>query len=379
MDLISLSQWLKKFPEVSLASTEQSKALLDLFNLTPMKGDELSLTYDRAPDYFAFLRCHSPFHFVLVINDNHQIKATGSLIIRPGLIKGERRWVGYLGDLRVQDPRKWGRFWRRFYKALMQDAPLIEEFKGTLHWQTCLLSDNQKAKKALIDSEVLGYTAYSSYQMNNLILKSPFAPRTKLNVMTAQESDFSELKKFYQSQYKKRDFGYVFDDDFDELSFRLKTWPSLSKRSLILVKDGDSILGATLLWNPGQVKKIMIQRLPGSLKIAGHILRIITPWPSEKEELSCLYPTLFQVKDDLSSPRKNEVAYALLSEALKRRKEYGAHVVSFASFEKEDWSKVLKNFIRIKTNLELLTVDPSQSTRGDYSFYSSPGFEMALV
>lgn len=379
MDLITLSDWLKKFPEVSVATANDNKALLDLFKLTPMKGKKIALYYDRSPDYFAFLKCHSPFHFVLIVKEDQKIKATGTLIIRPGIIQGKRRWVGYLGDLRVSDPKKWGRFWRKFYKTLMTEAPFIKEFQGTIHWQTCLMDENRKAKKALISSSSLGYIHYSNYCMNNLIIKASLFSKSKFKVLNAEEKDLPEIIKFYKHQFIKRDFGYVFDDDFNELIFRLKTWPGLSQKSLLMIKQGDQILGATLLWKPSLVKKIKVEKLSTSLKFLGKIIRMTTPWPREKEELSCLYPTLFQVLDEIPPSEKEEVAFALLAEALRRRKEFSAHVVSFASFDHEDWKKVMKKFIHIKTNLELLTVDPLNQTKCDYLFYSSPGLEMALV
>lgn len=379
MDLINFTDWLKKFPELSLANEKDSYSLFNLFNEKPMEGNRLSLKYDRSPDYFAFLRCHSPNHFVLILKDEEKASATGTLVIRPGIIKGNRSWVGYLGDLRISNPKKWGRFWRKFYKTLMSEISTIRDFNGAIHWQTCILSDNKKAKNALIQSKVLGYHPYSGYQMNNLIMNAPFAGQSQTKVSIATNEDIVVLKNFWKEQYLKRDFGYVFDNDYDELSFRLNSWPGCSESSIIFVKEDEKILGATLLWNPTKVKKIIIQQLPPSLKMVGNVIRILSPWPREKEELKCLYTTLFQVSDKLSQEHRNRICHALLSKALAIKNSHDAHVVAFASFDIEPWTQVLKKFISIKTDLDLLTVDPQEKAKNDYGRYSSPGFEMALV
>jgi hypothetical protein len=379
LDLIPLAEWLKQFPEVSLATPDDSSAILELFNAEALQGRKLSLCYDRSPDYFAFLRSHSPHFYVFMIKNQGRVEVTSTLVIRPGMIQGERRWVGYLGDLRVTNPRQWGRYWRRFYRALMLEAHRISEFKRTIHWQTCLLEDNPRARRALVQSQELGYRSYSDYQMINLLGKLP-SPSPSYLVQLATRDDLPELKQFWQAQYQRRDFGYVFAEDYDELEFRLKHWPDCQLQHILLVRHQQGhIIGACLLWSPSQVKKIIVQHLPPELKLAGHLIRMFIPWPQVGEELRCLYPTLLQVADALPEAERQAVARALFSSALAHRQKFNAHVVSVAAFTHESWQPALAGMLKLSTKLELLTVDPLGQAHNQYNHQAAPGFEMALV
>jgi hypothetical protein len=367
-------EWLEIFPAISIATGKDNESLLTFFNQTQMKGKGLSLSYDRSPNYFAFLNASSPTHYVLILRDGNEIQGTGTLIIRPGVIQGQKKLVGYLGDLRVTNPRKWGLYWRKFYQKLMKEKKEIVELQDVDHWYTCLLSENLKAKKALIRSrEGLGYEFYSDYAMVNLIAEKPWH---RSHYRAFEASDTESVRTFLKDQYLRRDFGFVFENE-DELLRRLENWSGL--QGLLVVKEGETILGATLLWDPSEWKRIIIQNLPLGAKLSGHLMRCFKKWPREKEELKCLYPTLFQVRDDLPQKEREAVASALFSESLKIAQRKGYHVLSVASFTNEPWSEALRGFFSLSTALQFYTVDPGKEIQHELTRFRAPGFEMGLV
>ena len=73
---------------------------------SPMDG-AIRLAFEREPSYFAALRVQDPHAQVLVGRDAESGEAVGvaSRSIRPAFVNGRPRDVGYLGDLRLQQPQ----------------------------------------------------------------------------------------------------------------------------------------------------------------------------------------------------------------------------------------------------------------------------------
>jgi hypothetical protein len=382
---MNLQTWIARFEHFSLAGPDDNEGLLACFEKAPMNDSGWQIHYDRAPDYFAFLSAHAERFFVFVGRGETGIEATGTLVIRPAFIAGQRRFVGYFGDLRVIQGRRWALRWRKFYAELLRDAEQIDEFCGCTHFYTVMLAHNQTARNALVATRpkqaiTPTYHPIYRYSMINLIAQWRPIAKGPWQVYGALERDREEIKSFLARQYASRDFGYVFDENHDELSFREQMNAKLELGKMLLLRDRAGKLRAcTALWSPRSMKRIVLERLPPALRYSFALLSLARPWPRQGEELRCLYATFFQVDDSLAPAQRQCAARHLFSIALKRARSLDFHVLSVAQFAVSSWEPALRPFICSRTELEMYAVDPRGTRVAELSRDRDPGFEIGFV
>jgi len=362
---------------VQISTTAEDHEIRDFFHRVPMKGKGMQLQYLRSPTFSAFLECHSDRHFVFFVRGKAgAIEGAGTLVIRPGMVQGKKENVGYLGDLRIDNVRKWGRYWRDFYLDLMSHAPQIADFGGARYYLTAMMKQNTRAQKALGQSSI-GYHPYHSYKMVN-VLKSWLPSRDHFFVRSWKAIPKEELLHFYQQSNQQKPLGWVFDQNYNEIDWRLKHWPDFSIDEGVALSDEQGITVSGAFWYPGAVKKIMIQQMPASQKKALMLLRPFIRLPQEGEELRCLYLTMLDRRVGLSERDWLLGVRQILKIGLRLAREKGYHCVSLPEFDYAPLNNALRPYFALKTDLELYLVDPGRNPVGDLG-RETPGFEMGLV
>gem|GEM_PF-3304513 len=373
---MDLRTFLANYPEVHLASAADDEALREFFHRVPMQGKGMQLQYLRWPTFAAFLDCHSSTHFVFFVRGkDQQIEGAGTLIIRPGMVHGKSESVGYLGDLRIDNVRRWGRYWRNFYLDLMQKAAQITDFKGTRYFLTAMLKQNMRAQKALGES-AMGYHPFHSYKMVN-VLRAWRPSRNHFKVTSWKELPAEVLWSFHREANRHKPLGWVFGHHH-EGEWRLAHWPDFSLKDGVALSDEHGIVASGAFWYPGSVKKIMVQRMPAGQKRVLNLLRPLVKLPREGEELRCLYLTMLDKRVGLSENDWQRTVRQMLKIGLGFARDRGFHCVSLAEFEGAPLKHALGPYFALKTDLELYFVDPTRNPVGDFST-ETPGFEMGLV
>ena len=374
---MDLATFLAAYPEVQLASIADDAQVREFFHRVPMKGKDMQLQYVRTPTFAAFLDCHSATHFVFFVRGTSgAIEGAGTLVIRPGMVHGRIENVGYLGDLRIDNIRRWGRYWRDFYLDLMQKAPHITEIGGARYFLTAMLKQNTRAQKALGQSSV-GYHPYMAYKMVNIV-KAWLPVKDHFQVSSWKDVNVDELWEFHRQANLQKPLGWVFSQEYNEGEWRLKHWPDFSLREGIALRDEQGIAVSGAFWYPGAVKKIMVQRMPESQKKALALIRPFINLPREGEELRCLYLTMLDKRAGLSDKDWNLGVRQMLKIGLRMARERGFHCVSIAEYDCAPFKSALRPYFALKTDLELYFVDPVRNPVGDFS-QVTPGFEMGLV
>lgn len=373
---MDLAQFILKYPEVKLAhSVEVDEKVRTFFHQAPMTGKGMQLLYWREPSFKAFLDCHSNRTFIFYVESPEGlIEGAGTIVIRPAMVNGIRESVGYLGDLRVDNIRRWGRYWRDFYLDLMKAAPQITEFGGARFFYTAILHQNTKARKALGESKI-GYHPYHHYQMIN-ILKQWVPVIDKFKTKTWNDVPLSELENFYFSSNLNKPLGWVIDETYSEIQWRIKNWHGFKKSDGIVLSDKDGIAISAAFWSPSPLKKIIVKQLPREQKFLMNVLGAVLPMPQEGEELRCLYLTTLDRRSGLSENDWKCGMRQLVKIGLRIARERGFHCLSLAEFTENEFS--LWPFIALKTKLELYLVDPINNPCSEFS-RDIPGFEMGLV
>ncbi len=378
MDLINLKDFVAGFKNVSLGTEADSLELCDFFENKAMKGDTLTLTYLRRPDFFALLRAHSDCFYVFILRDDQgNIIGAGSIVVRLALHENEVIKVGYLGDLRFIKPRLSARVWREFYSSLLNKKHQLSELKDCRYFYTCILEDNKLAQKALETKSPLGYHLFERYQMVNVFSQLPWA---RFNKGLAIKMNPAEENILALVQSAPRPLGFSFRATHNEWEWRKLSWPGFNEFPHFGVYRGDELIGFTKLWSPRLVKKMRLDRLPRALNI---LFRILSPWiklPKEGEEFQVTYMTLLTFKPGISEQERQDAMSLLLSHSLKWAKLQGYHALSFADFEAFSLKNSLSSYLCHKTPLKLYFVDPNRNPVGDFQTMKTPsGFEMSLV
>ena len=131
--------------QFAVASRSDDADIRRLLRENAMPG-EISLSFEREPDYFADTGLPSESKQTIVARLDGRLVCAGSCTIRRRFVNGTPRRVGYLGGLRL-DTRHAGRFdiLRRgyeFFHELQMDCPADFYF-------TSIAADNERARKFL--------------------------------------------------------------------------------------------------------------------------------------------------------------------------------------------------------------------------------------
>lgn len=371
MDLVS------KHKLCHLAQRSDNEKILNFFNSAPMKGDGLILSYDRSPDFFRFLDAQSEDYFVFWFGENEIVEGVGTVVIRPGMIRGEKTFVGYLGDLRFNSSKKLAVAWRKFYSDLIKYSVEIEEFHFCRFFLTAIIDENKSAINSLVMSEKnsFKYSHKQNYQMINILGRKPFclsSMNLDVSVDFGNSADLSEIKDFLKKHHDKRPFGFVYNENHDELDFRLKNWKNFSVDNLIILKKDQRIVAVTGLWSPSCSKKIIVKKIPNSQKIFLRILSIFFKSPKLDQELKVFYLNLLT----LDSP---EMIPYFLKFIFKNKLNSGYDFLALTDYDLQNLKPFLKGFFYFSTPMSLYQVFDKSRPEDEVEFTQIPGFEMSLV
>lgn len=387
---MKLDEFLARHPDAILANNSHNEELLRFFSTSQMDGESIAIAYDRSPDFFRFLKFSSPEYYVFCTRDKKkQIAAVGTLIIRDGYINGGLCKVGYFGDLRIKFDRRVALRWRQFYSDLVVHAHMIDDFSHCKHFITAIMDSNKEALLSLVQSKKnqFFYQKLCPYKMINISLRKPFYPRqrTEFKLETGSDHNQAEVFSFFKKIHKSRPFGFNFQpDDPSENQYRLAKWNNFRMNDFLLLRDKNNlIISCCALWGPSPYKKIILKKIPWSLKQLLKLQQIFKASPEVGKELKVLYLTHLNFSDELDENQRNEALEHILEyiDALKIFKNY--HFVSLCTFGPWKIEKALKAYLSFSTNLSLYQVVPQDRLEDLLPCAENtaqiPGFEMALV
>lgn len=228
-----------------LATPADDPAIRRLLANNPVPG-QVTLTYEREPDYF--LGCATMGHFSQVLVARHQpsddVAAVATRTTRPLFVNGEIEEVGYIGQLRV-DERFRGRWLVsggfRYFHHLHADGRVAG-------YITTIIEGNAEAQGILVERARRHFPVYREVdrvctlaiilrkrgawrlRAPRGVIRKPIthhAPRTTLQVNHASSADISAIISFLHQHGSTKQFFPVFSEaDFSgsaaTLDFRLE-------------------------------------------------------------------------------------------------------------------------------------------------------------
>lgn len=372
---MDLSSWLVKYPGIRVATKADNQRLLTFYDNQPMGIGKVGLQYLRGPDFFAMMEARSDQGLVLVHEDSHgEIQGVATFSFREGMIRGERKMLAYLGDLRVGLDRSLIRVWKKAYAELLASAHEIPEMAYTSDFLTSVIDDNSVAQRALVSDKrgLIQYTPLVRYKMVNIFRRFALSRKrvsSLFHVGRLHKSDLPELCAFFESEHNKNDFGFA----CGELLRRAKSWPGLLFENAIVVRDlRGKICGFTWLWNTNDIKKTIFHTTSPALKAAGSL---ISGLPRSGQPIHFLYMTALTVSTE--GRAQEEIKSLIVDHAYEMFRSSDCNFLSLCEFESDSFGDVLRPYICFRTPMALYSV--SSGSRPATAYSQKIGFEMAVV
>ncbi|RQT29815.1 hypothetical protein [Burkholderia contaminans] len=369
---------------IRLAQPADNARILDFQSRHAMQGS-LPLRFDRAPDYFALHRCHAPHHEVWLAEDERAaLKGLASLVVRDGYLGERAQPIAYLGDLRLMPDRRLSREWTDSVRARFAT---LRADTGVQHAYCCMIRDNRLAVQSLARSRRenrLRFTHWHGYENVSIYAQRGLssAPRCVpgVRIVEAQPHHADALRAFLDAESRRQPFGGVFSAD--EFTRRLDTWPSFGIDAFVLALDAhDNLLGCVAPWDAGDIKRIVLERLPLPLQAVRVAFNALAPAlrrpriAAPGEPLRDVYLTHLQVRD-----RDPSVFAALLDAAWLRVRDSHA-LMQLCLYDGDPLGSALARYYTARTPMDLYTLSTGEPAAPIDGLLAGrvPGFEIYLV
>ena len=372
---------------VRSATADDEAARCALFARVTMDSDVV-LSVRRDPDFDALYRLQTDDWLSWVGQLDGRIEAMGTVLVRDGYVGGERRRIGYLGDLRLSRRAEGRLLLDRVFGPLLSEA--AERFGCDL-FLSAVIASNTRALRALTVRTARAerggrpvYTPLMDFDIRSLHLLAPrlrwgAGARDSVSVRRAADADVPRLARLLDADGRRRPFGYVVSEG--ELRRRLATWPGLHVESFYLAERGDGELaGCIALWDAAPVKRLVVTAYRGPMRrvragyAAAARLLGAPPLPAPGHAFRYLYVTHQAIPSD--DPR---ILRALLDAAYADVRGKAYHFLSVCAPEGDPLAPALRGFLSTNLRARLYVVTLPGVTVPDACFAARPGFEMALV
>lgn len=260
-----------------LATKEDDAALRHLAGVTPVPG-QMTVAYEREPDYFRGCLAHGPFCQVIVAREESRGEIAGMAIraVRNYWRDGEEVPVGYLGQLRVS-PHHRGKWLVpagfRFLRELVRDGRAASHF-------TTLIDGNAEAEALLVEKPRGSIPRYRpATGILSFVLPVPRrASRTASHVIRLDGESTGEALEFWKRQsHATRMFPVVDPADFESSGF-----PDLEQRDVYLCTRGSRIEATLGVWDTSRFKQPVVRSYSRGLAFTRPIVNLaasIRGWP----------------------------------------------------------------------------------------------------
>lgn len=367
-------------PRLRLATPEDNAALLDLFGAVPMSGN-LVLASRREPDFFTLYDLQRGHRECYVYEENGEVLAMGTFLVRDGWLDGRPATLGYLGDLRTRFAGRRALALSRFYGQLFED---VRQRHGCDAFLTAVLASNRAAINALVRRKETR-ASQPRYQLLRRFTTASVRftglrriPKSRFEVRHATPADVPAMARRLDEDHRQRPFGYRFDQG--ELEHRFARWPGLSLERTYLAYDKSGNLAACAsAWDPSALKRWRVMDYRGPMRWVKRSSRLLTallgypPLPEPGGELRYFYLCNTSVAGD--DPAALE---AILHQVYADHRAAGYHFFSLCMYEGDPLRPALRRFSMLNLDFHLYAVTSSAAPRESWP-EGRTGFEISLA
>lgn len=364
--------------EYRLATRADNEAILVFIGRHAMQS-KLRLRFDRSPDFFALADAHSDRHETWLMWRGGHIVALGSLIIRPGYVGGIAEPVVYLSDLRVAPGKEIAGRWRTYFLERMEQIAAETHARYAF---CAVIRDNRLALNSIVRQRSLGFQHLRGYSTVSVLGRKPFHGHNTYAVRQASASDFGRLSEVLDRDSRTQVFAPVFDHG--ELQRRLDRWPGLGIDDFIVaINAADDIVGCVAPWDYSELKRVVIDALPGSANWLRLAFNLLAPVHGRAQ----IPPAPGAVLPDIAlshlavHERDPEIFAALLLSAMRREvRGRRAATVSLCLYDTDPLWPALADYWHYAVPMDLYSLRiAADAPELHVAETSLPGFEFYLA
>ena len=343
----------------------------------------VALRFDRGPDFFALLDAHSDEHETWVLVEDGRILGMGTLVPRPGYIRGCAETVVYLGELRVSLRREIAGLWRALLGKRLAE---LGERLGVRYAYCCVMRANHRARAAVLRERArddLKFAHLRGYSSVALLARKPGRRRSRgrVAVRRATVADSENVRALLDADARERDFGVVFDAP--TWARRLSLWPSFGIDSFYLAVDEEGALrGCVAPWESSALNRLVIERLPAAARwtrSAYNALAPLTGKPRIPVDSDSHLPDVWLTH--IAVVRHDPEVFAVLLDAayadLAATRRYAT--VSLCAFDADPLAHALDRYWRYAVPMDVYSLQVDALAPPLARSTAPPGFEIYLV
>jgi hypothetical protein len=248
---------------LELATPADDPDIRQLLAENPIPG-QITLTYEREPDYF--LGCGTMGHFYQVVVARHrpggELAGVVSRATRPLFVNGQVEEVGYLSQLRI-DQRFQGRWLIPQGFHYLRQLHTNGRVKGYL---AAIIEGNTQATGLLVNHSRRGYPAFQEIchlRTLALVLRGPRRiPASPYQISHGSRADLSEIVGLFNQHGSARQFFPAYTEtDFDDSPLTR----DFKVENFILARQKGKLVGVMGLWDQSAYKQTVVQKYRGTL------------------------------------------------------------------------------------------------------------------
>lgn len=286
----------------ALAQPEDDPDLRKLLADTPMPG-RITVAFEREPNYFLGCSTMGPFWQVVVARyvPSREIAGVFCRSVRAHFINGERRDLGYIGQIRIAEKYR-GRWLLQqgmeFFRELDADG------RAPLYWGV-ISDENRIARGVLVDRPRRSFPASREvariYTLGIILRKKHGSRPAEGQIQRGSLAILPEVVAFLQKYgARKQFFPRYSESDFltEEITRGFEI------HDFLIVRQNGNIVGVLGLWDQGGYKQSVVRAYDPSLRIIQPFYNLgarvvgAQPLPDLGEHIHSAYASFICIADN---------------------------------------------------------------------------------
>jgi hypothetical protein len=289
---------------IELAGQADEAAIRQLLAAHPLPGN-ISVSFQREPDYFAGCATMGREHQVLIAraghNGNSELAGIACRAVRNVFVNGREERLGYLGQLRVAAHQRGRWLVSRGYRFLQQ----LHEADPVPAYLLSIIEGNVEATGVLVNRRRKHFPEVREIgRLMTLALplgKTKPPLHCKAEIARAQVAELREIVAFLRRQGARRQFYPAWNEaDFSGDS----TTRAFKLEDFFIAKRNGEIVGVIGLWDQSSYKQTVVRAYGGWLRAARPLYNTVAPLvgrphlPRVGEEIRYAYAAFVCIADD---------------------------------------------------------------------------------
>lgn len=280
--------------EFAVATRADEAELRALLRATPTRGGQVSLGFQREPDYFAGEGVAGATDTTIVARREERVVCMGRCSRRAVYVGGERREAGYLGELRLAPGTRGGlAVLRAGYAFFARDEATRAEGVADFYF-TSVAADNARARAVLEGGRKIGLPEYAALaELATVAWPVRRAARQSAGVMEAGVTT-DELTAFLDTEARR----YALT-----MPWGAETWAALRQHGLgeedfCVVRRAGRIVAAGGVWDQAAWRQTVVAGYAGALRCGRGLVNAAAwlagrpglPEVGERLRQACVHP-----------------------------------------------------------------------------------------